>query len=95
MPAAVQRLFDILDRFGRGGEEALHAPRFAFAFGHLIKLRLGLLDLLLGIDRLAGVERPFNQPATDADQFAQQGEVVNLLGEIARADQALRRLRSV
>ena len=60
--------------------------------GDPVELGLGLLDLRHRGDLLAGVERILDQLAADPDQRAQQGEVVDLLGEIARADH--RRARS-
>ena len=57
MSTRIQGLFDIFDRLGRCGKEAFHASGFAFALGNLVKLRLCLFDLRLGVDNIAGVER--------------------------------------
>ncbi len=47
----------------------------------------GLVDLFARVDVLAGIQRLFDHLAPDRHQFAQQGEVVNLSRELARADQ--------
>ena len=83
--ARLQRLFHVSDRFGGCRQEAFHAARFAFAFGNFIQRGFRRLNLSLGIDILAGVERVFNQSATNADQFAQQRQIVYLLRKIPRA----------
>ncbi|MFC3444502.1 hypothetical protein ACFOKF_25550 [Sphingobium rhizovicinum] len=53
----------------------------------LYRATFGGFDLFARIDILAGVHRVFDQFAADADQLAQQGKVVNLAGEVTRADQ--------
>ena len=54
--------------------------------GNLVKLGLGAFDLLERRDFLAGVERAFDQVAADPDQRAKQRQIVDLLGEVAGAD---------
>ena len=49
------------------------------AFGDAEQRGLGLLDLLHRLDLFGGVERVLDQLAADADQLAQQREVVDLL----------------
>ena len=49
---------------------------------------LGLLDLPHRLDLFRGVERVLDQLAADADQLAQQRQVVDLLRQLARAEQA-------
>ncbi len=52
---------------------------FGAAFlGDLVELGLGPLDLAHRIDVLAGVERALDQVAADADQRAEQGEIIDL-----------------
>ena len=70
----------------RRHREALHRAFAAALLGDPVERRLGILDLALGIDLVRGVERLLDHLAPDADQRAKQGEIVNLLGEIARAD---------
>ena len=64
--------------------EALDAALAAAFLGDPVERGLGRLDLALGLDLLAGVERLLDHLAADADQRAQQRQVVDLLGEIAR-----------
>ena len=64
----------------------LALPSAAALFGDLVKLGLGLLDLLERRDFLTGVERALDQVAPDTDERPKQGQIVDLLGEIARAD---------
>ena len=84
--AGVERLFGHLDRRGRRLGEGLDAALAAAFLGDPVERRLGILDLALGIDLVGGVERLLDHLAADADQGAQQREIVDLLGEIARAD---------
>ena len=86
MPAAVERALGLLERFlGRVGE-ALGAPFRAAFLGDLVELGLGALDLRQRSDLVAGVERALDHVAADPDERAQKREIVDLLGEIARAD---------
>ncbi len=87
MPARIERALGILDRLGRRLEEALDRALFAALLRHPVERDLGLLDLRLGIDLVGGVHRALDHPAPDADQRAQQREIVDLRGEVARADQ--------
>ena len=64
----------------------LTAALAAAFLGDPVERRLGRLDLALGIDLLAGVERLLDHLAADADQRAEQRQLVDLLGEVARAD---------
>ena len=59
--------------------EALGLALGAALFGDLVKLGLGLLDLVERRHFLAGVERALDQVAPDTDQRPQQGQVVDLL----------------
>ena len=86
--ARLQRALDQADRLGRRGQKVGRLPALTLAFGHLVERAFGILDLLLGIDTLTGVERIFDQMSSDRDQFAQQRQIIDLLGKIARADQA-------
>ena len=86
MAAAVERALGHFDReLGRFGERLGLAFGAAF-FGDLVELGLGLLDLRERGDLLAGVERALDEVPAHPNEGAQQSEVVNLLGEIARAD---------
>jgi hypothetical protein len=86
VPAAVQCLLGQLQRFlGRLAE----ALRFAFGAAFLrdlIQLGLGALDLSEGGNILTRIERAFHELAADADEGAQQREIVDLSGEVAGAD---------
>ncbi len=73
------------------------AKRLGLAFGaallgHLVQLGLGALDLSEGGNVLTRVERAFDQVAADADQRAEQRQIVDLVREVACADH--RRARS-
>ena len=59
------------------------------AFGYGIECGFSLLDLLEWRDRLAGVHRARNKVAADGDELAQQRKIVDLLGQLARGEQAL------
>ncbi len=84
--AGVERLLGHLDGHpGRLGEALDRALAAAF-LGDPVERRLGRLDLALGVDVLAGVERLLDHLAADPDQRPQQGELVDLLGEVAGAD---------
>ena len=84
--AGVERLLGHLHGHPGRHREALHRAFAAALLGDPVERRLGILDLALGIDLVAGVERLLDHLAADPDQRAQQGEIVDLLGEIARAD---------
>ena len=87
--ARIERLFDIEDRRARGGGECLGLVGGGCAFGNLVQRGFGVFDLLLRVDRFRGVHRAFDQAAPDRNQFAQQGQVIDLLGQFARGEQAL------
>ena len=76
----------ILTASSRRLGEALHAALAAAFLGDPVERAFRRLDLRLGIDLLGGVERLLDHLAADADQRPQQGQVVDLLGEVARAD---------
>ena len=86
MAAAVQRPLGHLDRQPGRLAEALGLALGAALFRDPVELGLGLLDLGQRSDFLAGVERAFDHIAPDPDQRPQQGQVVDLRGEVARAD---------
>ena len=87
MAARIERAFGRLQRGQARLAEAFDRPHFGLAARDAVERGFGLFDLRLRIDALAGVERVFDQHPPDAGQFAQQGEIVNLLGKVARADQ--------
>ena len=87
MPARFERPLGHLHRQRRGLGEALHPARHIALLGDLVQRDLGRLDAILRIDLLAGVERALDHVAADLDQRAQQREIVDLLREVARADQ--------
>ena len=87
VPAGIEGALRHLDGELRGLSEGLDAALLAALLGDLVERHLGSLDLALGIDRLAGVERQLDHLAAYSDQLAQQGEVVDLAGEVARADE--------
>jgi hypothetical protein len=84
--AGVERLFRHLHGKPGGLGKALHGAFGAAFLRDPVERRLGLLDLALGIDVLAGVEGLFDHLAADADQRPEQRQLVDLAGEIARAD---------
>ena len=84
--AGVERLFGHLDGHSGGDREALDRALAAAFLGDPVERRFGLLDLALGLDFLAGVERALDHLAADPDQRAQQRQIVDLVGEVARAD---------
>ena len=84
--AGVGGLFGHLDGEPRRFGEALDRALAAAFLGDPVERRLGLFDLALGFDLLAGVERALDHLAPDPDQSAQQRKIVDLFGEIARAD---------
>ena len=86
-PARVERgARGLDDHLGRLGE-ALDAALLAALFGDAVQRDFGLLDLLLRLDLFRRVERLLDHAAPHRDQRAQQREVVDLVGEIARTDQ--------
>ena len=87
MAARVERLLGHLHRQPRRLAEGLDAALLAALLGDAVERDLGGLDLRLGIDRLAGIERLLDHLAADSDQLAQQRQIVDLLGEVARPDQ--------
>ena len=80
--------FDQLDGVERGFAEGRRLAPGARAFGDLEQIGLGLRDAVHRGGVLRSVERAFHQPAPDAHQLAQQGEIVDLLGQLARGEQA-------
>ena len=86
MAAAVERLLGHFERRLGGLAEALGLAFGAALLGDLVKLGLGALDLSEGGNVLARIERAFDELAADADEGAQQREVVDLCGEVAGAD---------
>ena len=88
-PPEFNRRFGHLDRGHRGGLEAGRLRAAGRAFSHFEQTRLGPRNLVQRFDLFGGVERAFDKIAAHAHQFAQQREVVNLLGQFARGKQAL------
>jgi hypothetical protein len=87
MPARLERALRGLHRHPRRLREGLDRPLLAALLRDRVERGLGRFDLLLGIDRLACVERGLHHLASDADQRPEQCEVVDLRGKVARADQ--------
>ncbi len=87
MAATVERAFGNLHGGGRGGQKALDRSALTFPFGYFIERDFGRLYLFAGIDILARIHCIFNQFPANADKLSQQGQVVDLRREIARADQ--------
>ena len=86
MAAAVERLLGLLERQPGGLAEALDRVGRAALFGDPVELALGPLDLGQRRHFLGGVERALHHIAPDTDEGPQQGQVIDLRGEIARAD---------
>jgi hypothetical protein len=84
--ARVERLFGHFHGHARRLGEGLHRSLAAAFLSDPVECRFGGFDLALGIDFLAGVERLLDHLAADLDQSAEQGQLVNLLGEVARPD---------
>ena len=59
--------------------KVLALPSAPALLGDLVQLGLGALDLSEGGNVLTRVERAFDQVAADADQGAEQREIVDLL----------------
>ena len=82
----------MLDHCQRGVSRAAELLRLVARrcpFGNRVKRRFRPFDLLHRRDVFRGVERAFHHGAPHADQFAQQGKVVNLFGQFARGQQTL------
>ena len=89
MPARQQCLFDHFERGARGGGKTLRFAAGLCAFGDGIERRFGCFDLGQRRNTFAGVHCLFDQRAAHRDQFAQQRQIVNLLRQFARRQQAL------
>ena len=89
VPARIERALDPGDRGACGGAEGLCLAAAGRAFGDCVKRRFGKRDLVERLDRLGGVHRPFDEVASDRHQLAQQRQVVNLRGELARGEEPL------
>ena len=79
---------------GRLAEALGLAFRAAF-LGDLVQLGLGALDLSEGGNVLTRIERAFHELAADADEGAEQREIVDLSGKIAGADDCRARARKL
>ena len=79
--------FGHFDGLSRRHRKALGRAAGTIGFGDLVKLDLGLFDLPLGIDVFARIDGLFDHLAADADQRAEQRQLIDLRREIARADQ--------
>src|SRR6476620_10243452 len=86
MAAAVERLFSELQRFLGRFAEALGLAFGAACLGHLVQFGRGALDLSEGGNVLTRIERAFHELAADADEGAEQREIVDLSGKVASAD---------
>ncbi len=86
MTAAVERALGHFERELGRVTEALGLALGAAFLGDLVELGLGPLDLGERGDLLAGIQRAFDQVAADADEGAEQRQIIDLRGEIARAD---------
>ncbi len=84
--SAVERGLGVADRGHRRLAERLGLAFGAAFLGNLVELGLGLLDLHERGDLLAGVERALDEVPPHPNEGAQQSQIVNLLGEIAGAD---------
>src|SRR6185369_12471308 len=91
-PAPVQRRLGAPDRGHGRLAEALRLAFGAAFFGDLVQVRFRTLDLGERGDLLARIQRAFNQVAADANEGAEQRQIVDLSSEIAGADD--RRARS-
>ncbi len=88
--ARLHRAVGHLDRQPRRLAEGLDRARHLAGFGDLVQRELGRLDLDQRLDARRGVEGVGRHLAADADHLAEQGEVVDLAGEVARGDQRRR-----
>ena len=86
--ARIHRRFGHLDRGQRSIAESGGLAPGRCAFGHAEQIRLGLGNAVHRRGVFRCIERAFDQPAPDADQFAQQRQIVNLLCQLARGEQA-------
>ena len=86
MAAAVERALGHCERFLGGVGEGLRLAFGAALLRHLVQFGLGALDLSEGGNILTRVERAFDQVAANADQGAEQRQIVDLCGEVACAD---------
>ena len=84
----IERLFDIADGLGRCGQEALHRAGFAFTLGDFIQRAFRSFNLPLGIYAFTSVQRIVDQSPAHRHKLPQQCQIVNLLGKVARANQA-------
>ncbi len=92
MPARVQRALGLLDRQLGRFAEALDLALAPALFGDAVEFALGAFDLGERRHLFRRIECALDHVAPDRDQRAEQGEIINLLGEIAGADD--RRARS-
>ena len=83
----IHRLLRQLQRGDRGILEGARVGADVGPLGDLVERGLGLLDLLERLDRFRGIERAAHQRAAHRHQLAQQREVVDLLGQLARCEQ--------
>jgi hypothetical protein len=90
--ACIERLFRQFHSKPRGVRKGFDAARFAALLCHAIERHFRCFDLFLRRGGGAGIHGVGGELSTHADQFAQQRQIVNLPGKIARADQ--RRTRS-
>ena len=97
-PPRIHRRLDHFQRAERRLAEGLRLAARRRAFGHAVEIGLGHLDLAQRFDLVRRVQRPFHEIAPHAHQFAQQREVIDLVGQFARVQQALavgRQLRQI
>ncbi len=80
----IQRLFRQFHRHAGGLTKAFGAARFAALFGHAIERHFRLFDLLGRQHIFAGIQGAGRHVTPHAHQFAQQGEIIDLLGKITR-----------
>ena len=78
-----------------GFGKALGAAVGPAFFRDLVEFGLGALDLSEGGNFLTRVERAFDQAPTDADQGPEQRQIINLIGEVAGADDGRARSRQL
>ncbi len=85
--ARIERGLGDQQRFLGGVGEGLDLAFAPALLGDLVELGLGAFDLFERLDVLRRVERSGDEVAADRDQAAEQREIVDLRGEIARRDQ--------
>ena len=95
MAAAVERAFCHFERFLGGLGEGLGLAVGPSFLRYRVKRGLGALDLSEGGNVLTRVERAFDQVAAHADQSSEQGQIVDLLCEVPRADHSRARSRQL